>query len=81
MWESFFKARTQEISKAIYYGAKYQAETTPEISRRIHRVRLCQEFGWTLEYADSLLNDDPFTVADILGVLDGQAKLTGKHLE
>lgn len=73
---TFFRARTQEVSKALYKSAKYSEEATPEMTRRISRVRLAQEFtGWTLEYIDNLMDTDPWTIADIWGVLDAQAKL------
>ncbi len=39
---------------------------------RIARIRLAQEFGWPLEYIDKL---DPFDLADIMGVLDGDKKV------
>lgn len=42
------------------------------MTERINRVLIAQEFGWTLEYIDSL---SPFDLADIAGVLDAQAKL------
>ena len=38
-------------------------------------VRLCQEFGWTVAEARGVMAD-PFLLADILGVLDAQHKIT-----
>ena len=49
-----------------------QAEIDETLTRRINRVLLAQEFGWTLDYIDSLT---AFDLADIMGVLDGQEKL------
>lgn len=46
------------------------------MERKITRVRLAQHFqGWTFEYIDQLMTDDPFTVAEIFGVMDGDAKV------
>lgn len=39
--------------------------------RRFERVRLAQEFGWTLDYIDRMSAQDK---RDIFGVMDGQAK-------
>jgi hypothetical protein len=41
---------------------------TQEISEWTLKVKLCQEFGWTLDYVDSL---DMWQITTILGVLDG----------
>lgn len=49
-----------------------RAQIAPHLTRQINRVLLAQEFGWTLEYIDSL---SAFDLADIMGVLDGQEKL------
>lgn len=69
----FFKTRATDISKAVYLSAAPFNEAPPaDVIQRINRVRLAQRFGWTLDYIDKL---DPFDIADILGVLDGEAKL------
>jgi hypothetical protein len=60
----------------VYYGAIFKEEAGPELARVINRIRLAQEFqGWTLEYIDRLMDREPWTVAEIIGVLDGQARL------
>lgn len=43
---------------------------------RIERIRFAKEFGWTLDYIDSL---DEFEKSDIWGYLDGVAKVQAHH--
>lgn len=43
--------------------------------RRINRLIIARRYGWTLEYVDTL---DPFDVADILGEIEGMAKLENR---
>lgn len=45
------------------------------MASRIERIRLAKEFGWQLDYIDSL---DEWQRADIWGYLDGVARVQ-KH--
>lgn len=64
--------RSEEVSKVIYYAKKgMETGASPDVLRRIERVRLAERFGWSLDYIDSL---DPFDIADIRGVVDGDVK-------
>lgn len=47
-----------------------KSQDTPEGGMwRIQRIHIAQEFGWSLEYVDSL---SEFEIATILGVWDGE---------
>jgi hypothetical protein len=62
------------MSKWVYRAIKFKAELPTDIRRRTTRVRLAKLFGWTLDYIDDLLDNDPFTVADIFGIEDGERR-------
>lgn len=42
----------------------------------VNEIRLAERFGWTLDYVRTL---DPFDVAAILGVIDGDAKVEAQR--
>lgn len=71
-WGGSFEIRTTTISKALYFSSLYGQEMDTDTRRRVSRVRLAKEFGWTLDYVDSL---DAFTLADVWGVLDGMRRI------
>jgi len=58
------------------WGVSVDEDTTARINKRMVQIRLCREFGWTLEYVDSL---DELVLAEILGVLDGEQRLLEKQ--
>lgn len=74
-WGSCFKVKSEEISQAIYYAQAYQAKPPPHVVGRVNRIRIAEHFGWTMDYVDDLIANDPFTMADIQGVMDADAKL------
>lgn len=56
----------------MYFLAKgSELYMTPDRNRRYLRVRLAQEFHWTLDYIDNLPQQD---VHDIFAVMEGQQK-------
>ncbi len=73
-----FNRWSNAVSKTIAYSAIFNAPVEPKIYRAIERVRIAQEFGWTLDYVDSLSELDKAT---IFGVLDGQRKLEQRQIE
>jgi hypothetical protein len=57
----------KSLSRAVFLAARFGAEMPLEAVR----VLLAREFGWTLEYVDSLDIED---VQDVMAVLDGLAR-------
>jgi hypothetical protein len=56
----------------VFLAARFGAEMPLEAVR----VILAREFGWTLEYVDSLDVED---VQDVMAVLDGLARASGSR--
>ena len=65
------------ISKAVYYGWKFNRETDDEDDLRlVQALMICERFGWALEYVLALPVDKFFSV---LGYMDGINKVDAER--
>lgn len=72
-----FKKRETQIKEAVYVAWRFESPIEdPEIAEAVTIVRLCEHFGWSMEYAESL---DHFQRAKIFGVLAGDQKIQKKQ--
>lgn len=69
-------ALTKDALQDIWQRAQLDDSVVERINQRLLQIRLCKEFGWTLEYVDSL---DHLTIAELLGLLDGEAMYLAKQ--
>lgn len=57
------------MAKWLQYGDDYEPLLVDDL-HHFNRVMLAQEFGWTLDYIDSLSHED---MQAVIGVLNGVA--------
>lgn len=79
---AFFVDRKEHVSKTLYKSSLFEnVEIDPELSHTINCIRLLQNFpGWTLEYVETLMEERPYQVAGIFGVLDADSKIKEQQI-
>lgn len=78
---AFFVDRKTEVSKAIFFSTLFGSDLDPDLIHTINCIRLLQSFpGWTLEYAETLMEERPYQVAEIFGVLDADNKIKEQQM-
>lgn len=65
-----FNPKQNNFSQSVYLSLQYGKQLSAEEWWRLTRVDLASEYGWTLEYIDSLRVED---VGDILAVSHARA--------
>lgn len=66
------------VSRALFIRHEFEQTVDHDAVELATRLRICQEFGWTLDYLDTL---DDWTIAGILGVMDGWHKIRRRQME